>query len=205
MNKNHGDAAMKLSILATAVALGLCTPAFAQSANIWEPCLSADPSMEGVIGAFQAEGWAFPTSNEEHVANLQTAAEPLFALNQLPNVETGDGFDRHIAGAHERAEATLIDAATLQRDGLIVAIEHYDNAGGMIRCTIAGNEFDEVAYAFDGDQDEIRTIGGHQIVLPPPGASAADVDVTLYRLLAPSDATAEARATFAAVAIRHLQ
>ncbi len=194
---------MKLSIAAVLAALGLCAPAYAQ--DIWAPCLAAEPSMEGVIGAFQAEGWAFPTSNNEHVQNLQAAAEPLFSIQNLPDVATGAGYDRHIATAHDRAEEFLMDAATLQRDGLTVAIESYDNAGGMIRCTIAGNEFEEVAYAFDGGDENIRNVNGHEVLEVIVPDTAMRTDVTLYRLLAPSDATAEARGTFAAIAIRHLQ
>lgn len=161
--------------------------------------------MEGVISAFQAEGWAFPTSNHEHVENLQAVAEPLFALQRLPDVTTGAGFDRHITTAHERAEEFLLDAATLNRDGVIVAIESDDNAGGMIRCTIAGNEFDEVASAFDGGDETIKSVAGHEVLAVPMPASSARADVTLYRLLTPAEASADARAAFAAIAIRHLE
>ncbi|GEM_PF-2310792 len=194
---------MKLPLATALVALGLCGPAFAN--DIWAPCLDAEPSMEGVIGAFQAEGWSFPTSNEQHVQNLQAAAESLFSLQNLPDVATGSAYDRHIAVAHDRAEEFLMDAATLQRDGLIVAVEHYDNSGDMIRCTIAGNEFDEVAYAFDGGDDNIRNVNGHEVLAVAAPDAATRTDITLYRLLAPSDAAAQARGTFAAIAIRHLQ
>ena len=194
---------MKSLAVSAAVIMGLSSPALAQSVDIWTPCLAPVASLEGVIAAFQAEGWAFPSSNDEHISNLQTASEPLLALQNLPDVQTGAGFDRHIAAAHERAEQLLIDAATLQRDGLIVAIEAYDNAGGMIRCTIAGNEFEEAAYAFDSGDETIRTIGGHEILLVP--VSGMRADVTLYRLLPPADASAEARATFAATLTRHGQ
>lgn len=195
---------MKKSILAAAFALGLCTPALAQSENIWEPCLSTEPSMEGLIAAFQADGWTFPGSNEEHIGNLQTVAEPLFALQALPDVETAAGFERHIAAAHARAEPMLMDAATMQRDGLVVAIES-DDAGGMIRCTFAGNEFEEVAYAFDGGDTDINTVGGHEVITVAVPEATSRTDVTLYRLIAPADASVEARATFAAIAIRHVQ
>ena len=194
---------MKLPLVTAILAVGLCGPAYAN--DIWAPCLDAEPSMEGVISAFQADGWAFPASNGEHVQNLQAAAEPLFALQNLPDVATGSSYDRYIAVAHERAENFLLDAATLQRDGLIVAIEVYDNGGGMVRCTIAGNEFDEVAYAFDGGGDEIRDVNGHEILTIAVPDAATRTDVTLYRLLAPVDATTEAYGTFAAIAIRHLQ
>lgn len=194
---------MKFPLATALIALGLCAPAVAN--DIWAPCLDAEPSMEGVIGAFQAEGWSFPTSNEQHVQNLQAVAEPLFSLQNLPDVATGSAYDRHIAVAHDRAEEFLMDAATLQRDGLIVAIESDDNGDGMIRCTIAGNEFDEVAYAFDGGDDNIRNVNGHEVLAVETTDDASRTDVTLYRLLAPSDATAEARGTFAAIAIRHLQ
>ncbi|SMQ64606.1 hypothetical protein SAMN06295905_1016 [Devosia lucknowensis] len=196
---------MKTSLATLVLAFGLAGPAFAQSEAIWSPCLDAEPTMEGLIGALQAEGWAFPTSNEEHVRNLQAAAEALFAMQNLPNVATGPEYDRHIALAHETGEAMLIDAATLQRDGLVVAVEAVESGGGMIRCTFAGNEFEEVAYAFDGGGDDIRTVNGHEIVTVAPPDAATVTDITLYRLLAPADATAEARGTFAAIAIRHLQ
>lgn len=189
---------MKLPLIAAAAAISLCAPAIAQSEDIWQPCFASDASMGGVIAAFQAEGWAFPTSNEAHIDNLKTVAEPLFSVRNLPNVKTGAEYDRHIQTAHDRAEALLIDAATLQRDGLAVAIEHNDEAGGMIRCTIAGTDFKQVADAFDSRPDDIKAANGHETL-------ADTADITLYRLEAPADATVTARAPFAAIAMRRLQ
>lgn len=195
---------MKLPAVTLVAMLGLSASAFAQSSAIWQPCLAGEASMEGVIGAFQSDGWAFPTSNDEHVGNLQAVAEPLFAVQNIPDVGSGSGFDRHITVAHERAEAMLIDAATLQRDGLIVAIESGGN-GGPIRCTIAGSEFDEVAYAFDGGGDDVRNVNGHEIIEVALPQAATQQEVTLYRLLPPTDASVEAKAPFAAIVVRHLQ
>ncbi|KKB09610.1 hypothetical protein [Devosia chinhatensis] len=187
----------RLTIAAIAL-LSVSAPTHAHSSESWQPCISGEPTFEGIIGAFQAEGWAFPTSNEDHVDNLKAVAEPILAMQRLPDVTTGSGYDRHIDAVHERAEALLMDAATLQRDDLVVSIE--SAAGGMIRCAIAGNDFDEVAHAFEGGDADIQTVMGHEIL-----SVDSDADVTLYRVVAPEDATAVGLAAFAVIVIRQMR
>jgi hypothetical protein len=191
---------MRFFALAAASVALLTTPALAQSDSAWEPCLTGDFSMEGVIAAFQADGWAFPTSNEEHIGYLEAAAEPLSALQDLPKAETGATYDKHLSNAHQLAERQLIDAATLHRDGVSVAIETYES---MIRCTLSGTAFDEVSTAFQERADEITTTAGHQTLPVQTEATSGRSDITLYRLDAPADATIEARSPLAAIVIRH--
>lgn len=195
---------MKLSAYATLAVLCLFAPAYAQSSLAWDPCLSGEATMEGTIAAFQAEGWNFPTSNEDHIDNLRTTAEPLFAMQNLAKVDSGVGYDRFIAAAHERAEGFQMDSATLKRDGLVVAIEHYE-AGNLIRCTVAGRQFDDITTAFETRSDEVVALHGNEFLvdkLDDPGKRA---DVTLFRVERPADATAQGLAPLAAVAVRHMQ
>lgn len=196
---------MRSCILSAAFALATAPSALAQPGDIWEPCLTADASMEGVIAAFQADGWTFPADNESHVDNLKAAAEVLLSMQNLPPVETGEAFDRHIAVAHERAEQAFIDSPTLQRDDLSVTIEAYENAGGMIRCTIAGTDFADVTDALAASGDDVVVNKGRQSLMVRPDIATGQASVTYYALETPQDATAEALGPLAVVLTRHLQ